>query len=147
MKIGNLNFNERKYVTRYIKDTYNGSMKWDYKKGWFVMSNLLSYKNYNGTVEYSKEDSCLFGKVIGIKSLLSYEGDSVKELEQDFQNVIDEYLTDCKERNVEPEQPYKGTFNVRISPELHRNIAVYAIEHGKSLNAVVEEAIGNMVGV
>jgi predicted HicB family RNase H-like nuclease len=41
------------------------------------MSNLLSYKNYNGTVEYSKEDGCLFGKVVGIKSLLSYEGDSI----------------------------------------------------------------------
>ncbi len=109
------------------------------------MSSLLSYKNYNGTVEYSKEDKCLFGKVIGIKSLLSYEGDSVKELEEDFQNVIDTYLEDCEERNIEPEQPYKGTFNVRISPELHRNIAVYAIEHGKSLNAVVEEAIGKMV--
>ena len=87
-------------------------------KGWSFVSNLLSYKNYNGTVGYSKEDSCLFGKVIGIKSLLSYEGDSVKELEQDFQNVIDEYLEDCKERNVKPEQPYKGIFNVRISPEL-----------------------------
>lgn len=49
------------------------------------MSNLLSYKNYNGTVGYLKEDNCLFGKVIGIKLLLSYEGDSVKELEQDFQ--------------------------------------------------------------
>lgn len=110
------------------------------------MSNLLSYKNYNGTVEYSKEDNCLFGKVIGIKSLLSYEGDSVHELEKNFQNVIDEYIVDCRERNQEPEQPYKGTFNVRISPELHRNIAVYAIEHGKSLNAAVEEAIGNMVG-
>ena len=92
-----------------------------------------------------KEDKCLLGKVVGIKSLLSYEGNSVQELEQEFQNVIDGYLADCKERNVDPEQPYKGTFNVRISPELHRNIAVYAIEHGKSLNAVVEEAIGNMV--
>lgn len=110
------------------------------------MSNLLSYKNYNGTVEYSREDKCLFGKVVGIKSLLSYEGNSVQDLEQDFQSVIDEYLADCKERNIEPEQPYKGTFNIRISPELHRNIAIYAIEHGKSLNAVVEEAIGNMVG-
>jgi predicted HicB family RNase H-like nuclease len=59
--------------------------------------------------------------------------------------VIDEYLADCKEQNVEPELPYKGTFNVSISPELHRNIAVYAIEHGKSLNAAVEEAIGNIV--
>lgn len=109
------------------------------------MSNLLSYKNYNGTVEYSREDECLFGKVIGIKSLLSYEGQSVQELEQDFKTVIDEYLQDCKEKNIEPEQPYKGTFNVRISPELHRTIAVYAIEHGKSLNAAVEEAIGKMV--
>ena len=80
-----------------------------------------------------------------MSNLLSYEGDSVKELKEDFQNVIDTYLEDCEERNIEPEQPYKGTFNVRISPELHRNIAVYAIEHGKSLNAVVEEAIGKMV--
>ena len=110
------------------------------------MSNLLSYKNYNGTVEYSKEDHCLFGKVIGIKSLLSYEGASVVELEQDFQNTVDNYLEDCKQRDVKPEQPYKGTFNVRISPELHRNIAVYAMEHKKSLNVAVEEAIGNRVG-
>lgn len=110
------------------------------------MSNLLSYKNYNGTVEYSKNDNCLFGKIVGLKSLLSYEGDSVQELEQDFRNVIDEYLRDCAERNIEPERPYKGSFNVRITPELHRTIAVYAIEHGKSLNAVVEEAIANMIG-
>lgn len=111
------------------------------------MSNLLLYKNYNGTVEYSSEDECLFGKVVGIKSLLSYEGNSIQELEQDFRNVIDEYLNDCEEKNVQPEQSYKGTFNVRISPELHRNIAIYAIEHGKCLNAAVEEAIRNMVGV
>lgn len=110
------------------------------------MSDLLSYKNYNGTVEYSKEDDCLFGKVVGIKSLLSYEGNSVKELEEDFRNVINEYLEECEEMGVQPEQPYKGVFNVRISPELHRSIAVYALEHGKSLNAAVEEAIGNMVG-
>ena len=111
------------------------------------MSNLLSYKNYNGTVEYSKEDNCLLGKVIGLKSLLSYEGESLSELEQDFQNVIDEYLNECREQNIEPEQPYKGSFNVRITPELHRTIALYAIEHGKSLNAAVEEAIMNMVRV
>ncbi len=109
------------------------------------MSNLLSYKNYNGTVEYSMEDNCLFGKVVGVKSLLSYEGESVWELEQDFRRTIDAYLADCRERDVQPEQPYKGTFNVRISPELHRSIAVYAIERGKSLNAVVEEAISRVV--
>ncbi len=105
------------------------------------MSNLLMYKNYNGTVEYSKADKCLYGRVVGIQSLLSYEGTSVQELEDDFQKVIDEYLEDCKARNVLPEQPYKGSFNVRINPELHRTIAVYAIKNGKTLNAAVEEAL------
>lgn len=109
------------------------------------MGNLLSYKNYNGTIEYSAEDDCLFGKVTGLKSLISYEGNSVQELKEDFVNAIDEYLADCEERGVAPELPYKGTFNVRISPELHRNIAVYAIEHGKSLNSAVEDAIGCML--
>lgn len=109
------------------------------------MSNLLSYKNYNGTVEYSSEDECLYGKVIGIKSLLSYEGNSVHELAQNFRAVIDEYLIDCEKRNVRPEQPFKGSFNIHISPDLHRNIAIYAIENGKSLNATVEEAIKMMV--
>lgn len=109
------------------------------------MSSLLSYKKYNGTVEYSDEDECLFGKVIGIKSLISYEGTSVQELKKDFENTIDEYLADCKARGIEPEMPYKGSFNVRINPDLHRRIALYAIQHGKSLNAAVEEAIKEMV--
>lgn len=73
-------------------------------------------------------------------------GNSVQELETDFQNVIDDYLNDCEKQGVQPEQSYKGTFNMRISPELHRTIATYAIEHGKSLNAAVEEAIEHMVG-
>ncbi len=109
------------------------------------MSNVLSYKNYTGTVEFSREDRCLFGKVLGLKSLLSYEGNSIQELEEDFQNVIDEYLQDCEERNVSPEQPYKGSFNVRISPELHRSVALYAFERGKSLNATVEEALAEYI--
>ncbi len=105
------------------------------------MSSLLMYKNYNGTVEYSADDECLFGKVIGLKSLISYEGNSVHELKQDFEEAIDRYFEDCAQRNIAPEQPFKGSFNVRISPELHRGIALYAIQHGQSLNSVVEEAI------
>ncbi len=75
------------------------------------MSNLLAYKNYNGTVEYSDEDECLYGKVVGLKSLISYEGHSIKELRQDFERAVEEYLTDCKQRKIQPEQPFKGSFN------------------------------------
>ena len=60
------------------------------------MSNLLPYKNYNGTVEYAEKDKCFYGKVVGIKSLLSYEASSVQELEKNFHSAIDEYLEDCK---------------------------------------------------
>ena len=67
------------------------------------MSNLLSYKNFNGTVEYSKDDECLYGKVVGIKSLLLYEGNSIQELEQAFKSTVDEYLKDCAERKDVPE--------------------------------------------
>lgn len=88
----------------------------------------------------------MYGKVVGIKPLLSYEGNSVQELKDDFQKVVDEYLKDCEERNVVPEQPYKGSFNVRINPELHRIVAMYAMKNGKSLNATVEEAIKQYVG-
>ncbi len=105
--------------------------------------SLLTYKNYNGTVEYSAEDDCLFGKVIGIKSLISYEGISIQELKQAFEVMIDEYLEDCKTIGIEPEKPYKGTFNVRINSDLHRSIATYAAIHGQTLNAAVEEAIAN----
>ncbi|MCC8014120.1 MAG: toxin-antitoxin system HicB family antitoxin, partial [Eubacterium sp.] len=64
---------------------------------------LLSYKNYYGTVEYSVTDDCLFGKVVGVRSLISYEGNSLKELKTDFQNAIDDYLDYCREESITPE--------------------------------------------
>lgn len=109
------------------------------------MSNLLEYKEYNGTVEYSAADNVLHGKVIGIRGLLSYEGDSLQDLKKDFEAVIDDYLEMCKEEGIIPERPYRGSFNVRVTPELHRSLAVYALSHDQSLNSTVEEAIKQYV--
>ena len=111
------------------------------------MKNDLEYKGYIGTVEYSADDNILFGKVIGIKSLISYEGDSIASLKQDFEYAVDDYLDLCLERNIEPEKTYKGSFNVRISPELHKNLALYAVRKKKSLNATVEEALKNFIKI
>lgn len=57
---------------------------------------MLHYKDYYGTVNISEEDNVLYGKVIGIKGLLSYEGKTIEGLKQDFHNVVDEYVADCK---------------------------------------------------
>ena len=108
-------------------------------------SNVMEYKGYLGTVEYSSEDNVLFGKVIGINGLISYEGQSVSELKADFEEAVDDYLEMCAEKGIEPQKNYKGSFNVRISPELHRTIAVYASAHNMTLNSAVEEAIEHYV--
>ena len=101
----------------------------------------LEYKGYSGTIEYSKEDEVLYGKVFGIKDLLSYEGSTGTELEADFKEVIDEYLKDCEALNTIPERPFKGSFNVRIPTELHREAAIKAMELNTSLNGFVSESI------
>lgn len=101
----------------------------------------LEYKGYTGNIEYSKEDDLLYGKVLGIGGLISYEGKTGKELENDFKEAIDTYLNDCKSEGVQPEKPFKGSFNVRISSKLHQKAALLAMEEKMSLNHFVEESI------
>ncbi len=105
------------------------------------MKNTLSYKNYSGSVEYSDDDSMLYGRVLGIRALISYEGDTIQSLKEDFQGAVDDYLALCAQEGKMPETPYKGSFNVRISPELHRKLAELAGRSGVSLNALTAEAL------
>ncbi len=105
------------------------------------MSNYIHYKDYIGSVEFSEEDEVFHGKLIGIKDLISFEGDSTKTLINDFHNAVDEYLEFCEKNGRVADKPYKGSFNVRVGPELHRNAALYAAEHNQSLNAFIAEAI------
>ena len=109
------------------------------------MSNLMEYKGYYGTVEFSDADTTLFGKIIGINGLISYEGDSVQSLRSDFEEAVDDYLEMCSEENLEPQRAYRGKFNVRVSPELHKALALHSAAHGKTLNSTVEEAIRRYV--
>jgi predicted HicB family RNase H-like nuclease len=109
-------------------------------------NNCLRYKGYAGSIEFSEEDAVFHGKVIGIKSLISFEGDSVKTITDDFHNAVDEYLAYCEDNGRQPEKPFKGSFNVRIGSELHRQAAIDASSRGISLNALVENAISQYVG-
>ena len=107
--------------------------------------NYVHYKNYIGSVEFSEEDSCFHGKVIGIKSLISFEGDSVNSITNDFHKAVDDYLQFCEDKGKEPERPFKGSFNVRIDAALHRKLALAASARGVSLNTMVEDAIRESV--
>ncbi|MDR2570897.1 MAG: type II toxin-antitoxin system HicB family antitoxin [Oscillospiraceae bacterium] len=111
------------------------------------MSNLMEYRGYFGTVEFSAIEKVLYGKVLGIKGLISYEGNCVQSLKADFEGAIDDYLDMCAEDGIEPQRAYKGKFNVRISPELHKTLVLYSASHGQTLNSTVEEAIKRYVTV
>ena len=56
------------------------------------MNNILTYKDYIGTVNFSEEDRVFYGKVLGITDSISFEGDTVESLIEDFHAAIDEYL-------------------------------------------------------
>lgn len=105
------------------------------------MNNTLQYKGYYTTITYSAEDRVLFGKLEGISDLITFESDGADGIEQAFHEAVDDYLAYCAEVGKEPEKTYKGMFNVRIAPELHRTIAMIAKRDGVSLNQEVERAL------
>lgn len=107
------------------------------------MNNTIQYKGYVGSVEFSEEDGIFFGKVMGIRSLISYEGENAKDLIEDFHGVIDDYLETCKAEGKEPEVAFKGSFNVRISPDLHKKLYIYASSQQISMNRCIEEILRN----
>jgi len=106
-----------------------------------MSENLLEYKGYCGSVEYSAPDRCFYGKVLGIRALVSYEGMDVDSIESAFQESVDEYLGLCEREGISPEKTYSGLFQVRVSPETHRGLAAKAEASGKKLNTIVAEAL------
>lgn len=102
----------------------------------------LKYKGYQGSVEFSPEDNCFFGKVLGLKgTLISYEGTSVDEIRRDFEEAIDYYLESCEKRGVNPAKPYSGRILLRMSSDLHSEIANAADNNGTTINDFVQKTL------
>ena len=108
-----------------------------------MKNSVLNYKNYSGSVEFDLDEKILFGQILNVTDLISYFGDTVEELEKNFVDAVDDYLMACAEIGVEPNKPFKGAFNVRVPPELHKNLSLIAYKEGTSLNALVVRALQN----
>ena len=105
------------------------------------MINSLKYKDYTAAISYNANDEVFFGQVSGIKDLISFEGTSVSELKQAFEEAIEDYLQTCLSLNKSPDKVYKGVFNVRVPPSLHKKIASYSVQYAITLNDFVKNAI------
>lgn len=110
-----------------------------------MSKNYLKYKKYVGTVQFDADDCILHGHVLGINDVISFEGSSVAELEQDFKAAIDDYFETCRKIGKEPEKPFKGAFNLRIDPYLHEILVTGALSEGKTLNAFVKDVLEKAV--
>lgn len=105
------------------------------------MKDVLTYKDYIGSVHFNAEDEVFFGKIEGIEDLVTFEGKSVQELKTSFEESVADYIDLCQKHSKELEKSYKGSFNVRISPDLHRKIKRTAIKRGMSLNQFIQKAV------
>lgn len=106
-----------------------------------MRNNVLSYKGYNTVIEYSAEDRVLHGKIEQIDDLVDFSSESAAEIEQAFHEAVDGYLAFCAEVGKKPDRVYSGSFNIRIKPAQHREMAALARAHGVSLNSETEMAI------
>ena len=105
------------------------------------MSSMLEYKGYHASVEYDAEDNIFVGEVFGITDSLNFHGTSVTELKEMFVECIDNYLELCEKIGKNPDKEFKGTFNVRIPPEMHKKAALEAAKQKITLNQYVIKAI------
>ena len=101
----------------------------------------MTYKGYVAKIEYDEDNNVFTGMVINTRTVITFSGISVQELEKEFKNSVEDYLEWCKEDGVSPEKPYSGKFNVRLTPQMHQEAALKAGKMGISLNRCVERAV------
>jgi len=105
------------------------------------MIDRMEYGEFIGLVHYSAKDDLLFGKIEGINDLVTFEGASVKELRKAFKDAVNDYLSLCEKQGKDPFKSFKGSFNIRIPAEMHKELFKKATKEGKNLNQFVQEAI------
>ena len=105
------------------------------------MNDIIKYRDYLASVQFNADDEVFHGKILGINDLVNFEGVSVKELKKAFAEAVEDYIETCKAVGKDPDKTYKGTFNVRIPQDLHRQAAIQSAQQNMSLNDFVRYAI------
>jgi len=105
------------------------------------MKDILIYKDYIGSVHFNADDEVFFGKIEGVEDLITFEGNSVIEVKGAFEEAVNDYIELCKENGKKLEKSYKGSFNIRIAPEIHKKAKRLALMKGISLNQFIQKAV------
>ncbi len=106
---------------------------------------MLTYKNYKGYIDYDEANAVFYGRVLGVSSILCFEGATSVELEQSFKDVIDTYLAHCEKTGKNPDRFYSGKTLLRMPPNLHRRLAEKAEMKQESLNSFLVESLQSVL--
>ena len=101
----------------------------------------MNHKGYTARIEFDERDNIFVGRVLGLRSIISFHGETVTDLRHEFEVAIEDFLNDCKEQGVKPEKPASGKLMLRVSPEIHGAALVAAQASGKSLNQWATEVL------
>lgn len=101
----------------------------------------MEYKGYVGKVEIDDDAGILYGEVINVRDVITFEGESVDDVQKAFRDSVDDYLDFCAKRKESPEKPFSGKFVVRLPAELHRKAYIQAKLEDKSLNGWVTDVL------
>lgn len=101
----------------------------------------MKYKGYTTQIEIDETAGILFGKVLDLKDMITFQGNTVQELEREFHDSVDDYLSWCEELGEEPDKPFSGKLPFRTTPENHRKIYLAAKRANKSINAWMDEVL------
>jgi predicted HicB family RNase H-like nuclease len=103
--------------------------------------NTMHHKGYTARIEFDERDNIFVGHVLGLRSIISFHGETVSYLRHEFEVAIQDFLNDCKEQGVKPEKPASGKLMLRVPPEIHGAALVAAQASGKSLNQWATEVL------
>ncbi|NCN72181.1 MAG: type II toxin-antitoxin system HicB family antitoxin [Rhodoferax sp.] len=109
----------------------------------------MNYKGYTARIEFDEHDGVFWGKVLGLpaKESITFEGDNVAQLTQDFRNAIDFYLEDCAKTGRQPLKPASGKLMLRVDPTVHSAALIAAQSSGQSLNQWAAAALAQAAHV
>ncbi|MDD5487314.1 MAG: type II toxin-antitoxin system HicB family antitoxin [Dehalococcoidales bacterium] len=105
--------------------------------------STMTFKGYAARIEYSDEDACFIGHIAGIKDVIGFHAETVKELRSAFEEAIDDYLATCERLGRAPQKPYSGKLMLRVPPEIHARAAMMAQAHGLSINQWASDVLAH----
>ena len=103
--------------------------------------NLMTVDGYHAKIEFDEELDLFRGEILGLNGGADFYGNNPNELRAEFKNSLQVFLEVCAEKGIEPRKHFSGKFNLRISPELHEQLAIAAQAEGKSINMLAQEAL------